>query len=432
MGNMLETFRNAFRLPDLRKRLLFTVFMVILFRIGGNIPVPGIDRHAFTDLINRFDQLGTLMDIMSGGALMAVSIFAMGITPYINSSIIIQLLTVAIPALERLSREGETGRKKIQQIVRVVPVVLALIQATAFWYATRTAAQTALPTWLSALVVIGSFTAGTAVIMWIGELINAKGIGNGISIIIFAGIISRIPKMITGLGQLIHFWSELHNFLVAIIFAVLCVLLIVLGILFVLYIQLSERRIRVQYSQRVVGNKRYGGQKSYLPIKVNQSGVIPVIFAISLMQIPSLLVSYFWPHSESAIVRFFMNFGRNPLYYILEGLLIIGFTFFYSMIQFNPVEVANNMQKNGGFIAGHRPGMPTARYLGRVSRRLCWFDGLFLAVITLLPMIIGTATGTSGLWFGGTAIIIIVGVCLDLANQLESQMMMRHYRGFLD
>lgn len=432
MGNMLETFKNAFRLPDLRKRLLFTIFMIIVFRVGGNLPVPGIDRLKFTALIDQFAQLGSLMDIMSGGALKAVSIFAMGITPYINASIIIQLLTVAIPALERLSKEGETGRKKIQQIVRVVTVVLALVQSTAFWYATRDASQAALPNWLNALVVVGSFTAGTAVIMWIGELINAKGIGNGISILIFAGIISRIPSMIAGLFQMVSFWSASMNFLLAVLFAVLVVLAIIAGIVFVLYVQLSERRIRIQYSQRVVGNKRMGGQKSYLPIKVNQSGVIPVIFALSFMQIPSLLVSLFFAQSTGPVAMFFKNFGTNPLYYVVEGFLIVGFTFFYSMIQFNPVEIANNLQKNGGFIAGHRPGTPTAKYVGKVARRLCWFDGLFLVVITLVPMLVGSLTHTQGLWFGGTAIIIIVGVCLDLANQLESQMMMRHYKGFLD
>lgn len=432
MGSMLETFRNAFRLEDLRKRLLFTLFMIAVFRIGGNIPVPGIDRVKFTSLIDQFAQLGSLMDIMSGGALKAVSIFAMGITPYINSSIIIQLLTVAIPALERLSKEGETGRKKIQQIVRIVTVVLALLQAYFFWSATRSASTGALPTWLNALVVIGSFTAGTAVIMWIGELINVKGIGNGISILIFAGIVSRVPSMIRGLVSLIGFWSARFNFIVAIIFALLAVLLVVVGIVFVLYVQLAERRIRINYSQRVVGNKRYGGQKSYLPIKVNQSGVIPVIFALSILQVPSLLVTFFWPQSVHPIVMFFKNFGTNPLYYIVEGLLILGFTFFYSMIQFNPLEIANNLQKNGGYIAGHRPGAPTARYIGKVSKRLCWFDGLFLVVVTLLPMLIGSLTYTQGLWFGGTAVIIIVGVCLDLSNQLESQLMMRHYKGFLD
>lgn len=432
MGNMLETLKNAFKIPDLRKRLLFTIFMIVVFRIGGNMPVPGIDRLKFTQLIDQFGQLGALMDIMSGGALKAVSIFAMGITPYINSSIIIQLLTVAIPALERLSKEGETGRKKIQQIVRITTVVLAVAQAIAFWSATRSATEGVLPEWLNALVVIFSFTAGTAAIMWIGELINAKGIGNGISIIIFAGIISRLPQMISGLFSLAGLWTVQFNIFVAIFLALLAVAAILGALILVIYVHLAERRIPVQYAKRVVGRKQYGGQSTYLPIKVNQSGVIPVIFAMSILQIPSLIISFFFANSTNAVVMFFKDFGTNPIYYVVEALLIIGFTFFYSMIQFNPLEVANNLQKNGGFIPGIRPGRPTTKFIASTSRRLSWFDGLFLATITLAPMIIGTVTNTIGLWFGGTAIIIIVGVCLDLVNQLESQMMMRHYKGFLD
>ncbi len=432
MGNMLETLKNAFKIPDLRKRLLFTIFMIVVFRIGGNMPVPGIDRQKFTQLIDQFGQLGALMDIMSGGALKAVSVFAMGIQPYINASIIIQLLTVAIPSLERLSKEGETGRKKIQQIVRITTVVLALAQAIAFWSATRSATAGVLPEWLNALVVIFSFSAGTAAIMWIGELINAKGIGNGISIIIFAGIISRLPQMISGLFSLAGLWTVQFNIFVAIFLAVLAVLVIFAALVLVLYVHLAERRIPVQYAKRVVGRKQYGGQSTYLPIKVNQSGVIPVIFAMSILQIPSLIISFFFANSTGPVVMFFKDFGTNPIYYLVEALLIIGFTFFYSMIQFNPLEVANNLQKNGGFIPGIRPGKPTTKFISSTSRRLSWFDGLFLATITLAPMIIGTVTNTIGLWFGGTAIIIIVGVCLDLVNQLESQMMMRHYKGFLD
>lgn len=429
---MLETLKNAFKIPDLRKRLLFTIFMIVIFRIGGNIPVPGIDRVKFTELVDRFGQLGTLMDIMSGGALKAVSIFAMGITPYINASIIIQLLTVAIPSLERLSKEGETGRKKIQQIVRITTVVLALLQSGGFWFATRSATAGVLPEFLNAAVVIATFTAGTACIMWIGELINAKGIGNGISIIIFAGIISRLPSMVSGLFSLAQLWTVQFNIFVAILFALAVVLIILAGLVLVLYVHLAERRIPVQYAKRVVGRKQYGGQSTYLPIKVNQSGVIPVIFAMSILQLPNLIVSLFFSQSTNVVVMFFKNFGTNPLYYVVEALLVIGFTFFYSMIQFNPVEVANNLQKNGGFIPGIRPGKPTSKFISQTSRRLSWFDGLFLAFITLAPMILGTATNTTGLWFGGTAVIIIIGVCLDLVNQLESQMMMRHYKGFLD
>ncbi|MDD2213429.1 MAG: preprotein translocase subunit SecY [Oscillospiraceae bacterium] len=433
MGSMFDTLKNAWRVPELRKKLLFTIAMIAVFRVGGNIPVPGIDKVAFTNLLSNFGQLGSLMDIMSGGALAAVSIFAMGITPYINSSIIIQLLTVAIPALERMSKEGETGRKQIQQIVRIVTVALALLTSFAFWFNTRTANTSVLPTWLNALVVIGSFTAGTAIIMWIGELINVHGIGNGISIIIFAGILARIPSMLGNLVTLSEQWAVANVFL-SIFRVLLVVILTVAAIIAVLYVQLAERRIPIQYAKRMVGRKMYGGQSTYLPIKVNQSGVIPVIFAVSILQIPNLIVTFFFSNSTNVVARWFSDFGTSPFYYVLDALLIFGFTFFYSMIQFNPIEVSNNIQKNGGYIPGVRPGRPTSEFIARTSQRLTWFDGLFLVVVSLAPMLIGTLTGTqnTGIWFGGTAIIIIVGVCLDLINQLEAQMSMRNYKGFLD
>ena len=430
-GGMFETLRRAWLTPDLRRRMLFTVLMIVLFRVGGNIPVPGINRPAFTDLLRQFGQLGSLMDIMSGGALATVSIFAMGITPYINASIIIQLLTVAIPALERLSKEGETGRKKIQQIVRITTVGLALLQAFAFWFNTRAIATGALPIWLNGLLVTLTFTAGTAVIMWIGELINTHGIGNGISIIIFAGIVSRMPQMLTSLWMLTRQWA-VSSVLLAIVGAVLVLALLIGGVVAVLFVQLAERRIPIQYAKRVVGQRQYGGQSTYLPIKVNQAGVIPVIFAMAILQIPNLIVTFFFQNSTGVVVNWFRNFSTSPLYYVVQALLIIGFTFFYSMIQFNPIEISNNIQKNGGYIPGIRPGRPTSDFIARTAHRLSWFDGLFLAIVTLTPMLLGIFTRTSSVWFGGTAIIIIVGVCLDLVNQLEAQMSMRNYRGFLD
>ncbi|MDI9469493.1 MAG: preprotein translocase subunit SecY [Bacillota bacterium] len=430
-GGMLETLKRAWLVPDLRRRLLFTVLMIVIFRVGGNIPVPGIDRPAFTALLQRFGQLGSLMDIMSGGALATVSIFAMGITPYINASIIIQLLTVAIPYLENLSKEGETGRKKIQQIVRITTVALALLQAFAFWFNTRQVATGALPIWLNGLVVTLTFTAGTAVIMWIGELINDRGVGNGISIIIFAGIVSRVPQMISSLWMLARQWA-VNNIFFALLGVALIVVLTIGGILGVLFVQMAERRIPIQYAKRVVGRRIYGGQATYLPIKVNQSGVLPVIFTMSILQIPNLIITFFFSHSNGPIVNWFRNFSTSPVYYVMQAMLIIGFTFFYSMIQFNPVEIANNIQKNGGYIPGIRPGRPTSDYISRTAHRLSWFDGIFLAIITLTPMLLGIFTRTSSIWFGGTAIIIIVGVCLDLVNQLEAQISMRNYKGFLD
>lgn len=433
MGGMFETLRNAWRLPELRKKLIFTIWMIILFRVGGNIPVPGVNRPAFTALIMQFGQLGSMLDIMSGGALASASIFALGISPYINSSIIIQLLTVAIPSLETLAKEGETGRKKIQKITRFLTVALSLMMSFAFWWSTRPASTEVLPLWLNGLIMILSFTAGSCVVMWIGEMINEKGVGNGISIIIFAGIISSVPNMISTTFALARGWA-VTNILLAIIGVLMVLSLVLAGIIVVLFVHQAERRIPIQYSKRVVGRKMYGGQSTYLPIKVNQSGVLPVIFATSILQLPNLLVTFFFAQSTNPIAVWFRDMGTSPFYYAIMFVLIVAFTFFYSMIQFNPIEVSNNIQKNGGFIPGIRPGRPTSDFISRTSQRLCWFDGLFLALVTLAPMLIGTITGTAntGIWFGGTAVIIIVGVCLELVNQLESQMSMRHYKGFLD
>lgn len=432
MGHAIDTFKSAWRSRDLRKKLLFTFTMLLLYRIGGNIPVPGIDRQAFSTLLDRFGQLGTMMNIISGGGLRTVSIFAMGILPYINSSIIIQLLTVAIPSLQNMSKEGEVGRKKIQAIVRYLTIGLGLIQAIAFWYATRIASSEVLPSVLNALVVILSFTAGTAVIMWIGEQINEHGVGNGISLLIFVGILSRMGSLVTGLFAYVGIWSQTFSFYVAIFFAVALVVLAVLLIGFVTFVSLAERKIPVTYGKRMVGRKQYGGQNSYLPIKVNQSGVMPVIFATSLMTLPNMLITFFFSNVDNVVVNWFRNPGRSPLYYAIEALLIVGFTFFYSAISFNTVEIANNMQKNGGYIPGIRPGKHTIDYLGKVTMRLCWLDGLFLTVLTLLPLLIGSLTNTEALWFGGTSILIMVGVAIDFMNRLESNLMHSNYRGFLD
>lgn len=432
MGNMIETFRNAFRTMEIRRKMMYTLFIIILFRVGGNIPVPGIDRAAFTGLIERFGQLGSMMDIMSGGALKSVSIFAMGITPYINASIIIQLLTVAIPALERLAKEGETGRKKIQKITRITAGGLALLQSVAFWMSTRSASSGYLPEWLNAVMVILTFTAGSLVVVWMGESINERGIGNGISIMIFSGIISRLPGMIRNLWMYSKLWSENLNFFVSLLFVVVVIVALCAAIVGVIFIQMAERRIPVQYAKRVIGRKQYGGQSTYLPIRVNQSGVMPVIFALSLLQLPNLIVTFFFANSTSPVAIWFRDLGTNPVYYVIQALLILGFTFFYSMIQFNPIEIANNLQKNGGFIPGIRPGRPTSDFIGGTARKLCWFDALFLIIVTSLPLIVGTVTHTQGLWFGGTAVIIITGTCIEIMNQIESQLMMRHHGGFLD
>lgn len=426
MSGMIETLKNAFKIPDLRKKLIFTLLMLIVYRIGIRVPVPGIDSEAFTALIDRFGQLGSYLDIISGGAFKQVSIFAMGITPYINSSIIMQLLTIAIPSLERLQKEGDEGRKKIQKYVRYLTIILALMQATAYWYATRTASATILPGAVNAFLVIVSFTAGTAFVMWIGEQINESGIGNGISMIIFAGIVTRGPKMIQTLYQYFQAWTLTRNVIVSIVSTIGVVVIFVLIITLVVFVQMAERRIPIQYAKKVVGRKMYGGQSTYLPIKVNQAGVIPVIFAISIVSLPSTLVSLFSGGKQPGpIAQWFMNFSGNPVYYVSYALLILGFTFFYSMIQFNPIEVANNLQKNGGFVPGIRPGRPTSDFINKTSRRLSWFDGMFLILIVLFPTLLSAVTGASGIWFGGTAVLIVVGVAIDLVNQLESQMVDR-------
>lgn len=437
MKGVFDTLINAFRVPDLRKKLFFTFGILIIYQLGGLIPVPGINRDVFTGLVQQLGQIGSLMNIITGGNLYAASVFAMGITPYVNSSIIIQLLTVAIPALERMQKEGEPGRKKIQKIVRFVTVGLALVQATAFWYATRSAMSGFLPSVLNAILIILCFTAGTAFIMWLGEQINDKGIGNGISLIIFAGIVTRLPSMTM---QLYNYALDVSGRFDSIILGGLLGILLFLAvaamavaiILFVLFVQNAERRIPVQYSKRVVGRKTYGGQNTYIPLKVNQSGVMPVIFAMSMLSLPSTIVTMFFSSSTNIIVEWFRNFGKSPFYYATYLLLIIGFTFFYSMIQFNPIEISNNLQKNGGFIPGVRPGRPTSDFIARTASRMNWVDALFLSSVVLVPTLIGTMTGIENVWFAGTSVLILTGVANDLVKQIESQMVTHHYKGFLD
>ena len=348
-----------------------------------------------------------------------------------------QLLTVAIPALERLQKEGETGRKKIQQIVRIVTVALALTQASVFTYATRSAMTGYLWKPLNAALIIVTFTAGTAFIMWLGERINEKGIGNGISLLIFAGIVTRIPDMaVTLYKYALEISGKITNVAVGMavgitVFAVVTMISIAI-IVFVVFVQNAERRLPVQYSKRVVGRKIYGGQSSYIPLKVNQSGVMPVIFAMSMIALPSTIISMFFSESNNIIVLWFRNFDSSPVYYIVNFLMIIGFTFFYSTIQFNPIEISNNLQKNGGFIPGVRPGRPTSDFIAKTAFRLNWADGLFLALVVLIPTLMGKLTSLQNVWFAGTSVLILTGVANDLVKQVESQMVTHHYKGFLD
>lgn len=432
MGGMLETLRNAWKIPDLRKKILFTIAMLIVYRIGSHIPNPGLDPQKFSDLLNAAGSLGGFLDIISGGSFKLATVFAMSITPYINSSIIMQLLTVAIPSLERLQKEGEEGRKIIQQYVRYGAVVLGLVQAIALYITMQ--AQGAVydggSVW-SFLTIVLTFTAGTAFLMWLGEQITEYGVGNGISMIIFAGIVSRAPSGVQGLidnYKLGNFGQGIMGILVIIGIIVMFVIVIA-G---VIWVQQAERRIPIQYAKRVVGRKMYGGQSTHLPIKVNLAGVIPIIFAMSIMMFPSTIITMFFANADNWFVNLFKNPEKSPLYVILYTLLIIFFTFFYSVIQFNPIEIANNMKKNGGFIPGYRPGKATSDYISKVLNRITWFGGLFLAIITVFPIILGNITNIPGIWFGGTAVLILVGVALDTVKQIESQMLMRHYKGFLE
>ncbi|HZK28870.1 MAG TPA: preprotein translocase subunit SecY [Clostridia bacterium] len=427
---MFQTLANAWKVPDLKKKILFTLFAILIFRFGTAIPAPMIDSVAFAALVERFGQLGQFLDIISGGAFKSVSVLALGISPYINASIIMQLLTFAIPALERLQKEGDEGQKKIQKITRMVTLGLSLVMATSYALLTRGATTAGIPEWLSLTVVILSFAAGASFIMWLGEQIDSKGVGNGISLIIFIGIASRLPdyaKQLFVYGQTLTLTGNILLALLLVVFAVAAFIGI---ITFVVYVQSAERKIPVQYTKRVVGRKIYGGQSTYLPIKVNQSGVLPVIFAMSVLMVPSTIASFTGSTGKFAV--WLMNFNTNPLYYVVYSILIIAFTFFYSMISYNPVDIAGNLQKNGGYILGIRPGRPTAEFIGKTARRLNWFEAVFLVVLVLLPSLLGALTKAHGIWFGGTAVLILVGVAMDIVTQLEAQMLMRHYKGFLD
>jgi preprotein translocase subunit SecY len=430
MGGMFDTLRNAWKIRDLRRKIIFTMLMLIVFRIGSHIPVPGLDPNEFKKLVETQGSLFGFLDIVTGGAFKLATIFAMSITPYVNSSIIMQLLTVAIPSLERLLKEGEEGRKIIQQYVRYGAVALGFLQATGLYFGMRNAIVDG-GSILSFIVVTLTLTAGTAFLMWLGEQITEYGIGNGISLIIFAGIVSRGPQ---GAKTLATYYTAgtLGSGFLGIISILLILAIFVAVIAAVIWVQQAERRIPIQYAKRVVGRKMYGGQSTHLPIKVNLAGVMPIIFAMSIMAFPSTIIGFVAPTSTNWFVRIIRDAQSSYLYAVVYALLIIFFTFFYSVIQFNPIEVANNMKKNGGFIPGIRPGKPTSDYISKVLNRVTWFGGFFLAAVTVLPIIVGNITKINGLWFGGTGVLILVGVALETTKQIEAQMLMRHYKGFLE
>jgi len=429
---MLQTLRNAWKIPELRKRLLYTVLLLVIFRLGSYIPVPGLSSVAIEQFMGGFNGgMQGLLNNFSGGALERGSIFAMGISPYINASIILQLLTVAIPALERLSKEGEEGRRKIGSYTRYGTVILALLQAVGLYFGLQSGMTN--QGFLGAVTVIISLTAGTAFLMWLGEQITEKGIGNGISMIIFAGIVSRMPTMIKSL-YISVFATESGVSITGVVTLVVIIVIAVLAVGFVVLMNEGERRIPVQYAKRVVGRKMYGGQSTHIPIKVAMAGVMPIIFAVSIMSFPQTINMFInGQNTPSGVWGMILGWFRetHPFYIIAYFLLILFFTYFYTSIQFNPIEVANNIKKNGGFVPGIRPGKPTSDYVAKIVTKITLFGALFLALIAVFPIIL-SFTGIQGVSIGGTSLLIVVGVALETVKQIESQMLMRHYKGFLE
>ncbi len=425
---MFETLKNAWKIADLRKKLLYTLLIVVIFRIGCKIPVPYIDPAAIQGLFSGGSLFGYL-SILTGGALKDVTIFAMGISPYITSSIVVQLLAIAIPALERLSKEGEAGRKKLNQITRYVAVVLALVQAVALYLTMRANGaiiSSVKNNWFAAIVIILTLTAGAMVVTWLGERIDQKGIGNGISMILFAGILAGGPQVVVYFAQLLGL-GQIKYYIMIPVIAILFILIIA----FIVLMTNAERRIPVQYAKRVVGRKMYGGQNSNIPLKLNMSGVMPIIFASSLMAIPGT-IGAFIPNPSPFWKGFFNLFSyTNWLYAVLFFVLIIAFNYFYVAIQYNPVEIANNLRKNSGGVPGLRPGKPTSDFITKILGKITLMGGLFLGIMAILPIAVGAITGVN-IALGGTTVMIIVGVALDTVRDLESQMMMRHYKGFLE
>ncbi len=423
---MFKVFANAWKIPDLRKKILYTLMLIVVFRFGSAIPVPFVSADALKALVEGGESLFSMFDILSGGAFSNATIFAMSITPYINSSIILQLLTVAIPALERKAKEGEEGRKFIAQLTRYLTVVLAFIQATGLYFGISGAITQR--GFIPYIVITLTFTAGTAFLMWLGEQINDKGIGNGISMIIFSGIVSGFPSMISTFIELNK--SGRLNILTTILITIVAIAII--G--FVVWMNDAERRIPVQYAKRVVGRKMYGGQSTHIPIKVAMAGVMPIIFAVSIMSFPATIAQFAGVTANSGGFwgGFLKLFSQGSwLYSVLYFLLIIFFTYFYTEMQYNPVEMANNMKQNGGFVPGIRPGKPTATFIKNIISKITIVGALFLALIAVLPMFLTQALGAN-IAFGGTSVLIMVGVALETVKTLESQMLMRHYKGFLD
>ncbi|MBR3149290.1 MAG: preprotein translocase subunit SecY [Eubacterium sp.] len=448
---MIKTIINAFKIPEIRKKLIFTAFIILVFRIGSVIPVPFLDIVDEID-VGKGNSILTYLSLMTGSAFTYGTIFAMSITPYINASIIMQLLAVAIPALEKLQKEGEEGRKKINTITRFVTVALGLAQSLAYFFFLRannylmTPAEGTYSTFeqvFQAVVIIAVLTAGTAVIMWLGEQITIDGIGNGISIILFAGIVSRFPTIIKQLFQYISTGRTVYKILVPVVMVIF-----LLMIAYIVLLDNAERRLPIQYSKRVVGRKMIGGQNTHMPIKINMSGVLPIIFASSILSLPGTVQMFLKnkPAEDTFWGKFFDAFQGDSWWYAgMYFLLILFFAYFYSTIQYNPIEMANNLRKNNGAIPGIRPGRPTSDYIFKILSRLTLIGALMISVVALFPIVYsliceaaipplteGGDDGGMSISLGGTSLIILVGVALETVRQLESQMMMRHYKGFLD
>ncbi len=432
---MIKNFVNGWKIPEIRQKIIFTMLVVLIFRVGNHIPVPGINPEAISQTIAQYDVLGFL-NIMTGGGFGRFSLFALGISPYINASIIIQLLTIAIPFLENMMKEGEDGRKKVERITRILGIVFALIMSVGILMPLQNAviSSNVIPRWFSYAAIGIIVTGGTAFLMWLGERMTEQGIGNGTSFLIFLGICANVPDAVrnfttrtftpnstaaAALGGGLSFW------LVPVV-----VILIVLIIAGVVYVDLGERRVPVQYSKRVVGRKMYGGQSSNIPMKVNSNGVLPLIFASTLMSLPAMISQFFPSSGFTTWYNTFMKAGTWP-YAIIYFFLIIGFSYFYTAVTFNPIELSKNLQANGGFVPGIRPGRPTSDYLSRISHRLTLFSALFLAIIAAIPTMFSSMLGGSLGAFGATSLLIMVSVALETNKQIEAQITMRHYKGFL-
>ena len=428
---MIQTIRKAWGVPELRKKIVFTLLILLIFRIGNAIPVPYINT---TLLGNYLDSMsGTVLglyNVMSGGAFAEATVFALGVQPYINSSIIIQLLTIAIPALERLARDGgEAGKKKIASITRYATVAIALLQGFGYYMICKNYNILEQQGIWPALVIIVSFVAGSSFVMWLGEQVNEFGVGNGISIILFAGILSRVPNMVTMGASYIRTKGSIGCLWIALLIVGMLAMVVL-----IVHVNEAERRIPVQYAKRQVGRKMYGGPASTLPMKVNMSGVLPIIFAQTIASLPATIWAFVGIPEEGTVGRSIYNAidTKSVLYLIVYFLMIIGFSYFYATIQFNPVEISNNLKRNGGFIPGFRPGKPTSDFIAKVLNKVTLFGAIYLGIVAICPLIAGKLLGNSGLAIGGTSVIIVVGVALETVRALESQMMMRQYKGFLE